>query len=103
MQLFQLVLKSHWPTDYLQLDTSRWLYHNLLAVLTPSYHTLYIAYDGFLTTWGSMHILLAEYFSQDRAKPAQFLRSMQLGVSLYWQTLSGATVAQAMVLPPPNF
>ena len=103
LQLFQLVLKSHWPTDYLQLDTSLRLYHNLLSVLMPSSHPLYIAYDGFLTTWKSMHILLAEYFSRDRAKPAQFLRSMQLRVSLYWQTLSGVTAAQAMVIPPPNF
>ena len=50
-----------------------------------------------------MHILLAEYFSRDRAKPAQFLWSMQLRVSLYWQSLAGASPSQALVLPPPNF
>ena len=103
VQLFQLALKSHWPTDYLQLDTSLRLFHNLLAVLVPSAHPLYIAYDGFINSWKGMHILLAEYFGRDRATPAQFLRSMQLRVSLYWQSLSGATAAQALVLPPPNF
>ena len=50
-----------------------------------------------------MHILLAEYFSRDTAKPAQFLHSLQLRVSLYWQSLSSADASSALVLPPPNF
>ena len=103
VQLFQLVLKSHWPTDYMQLDISLRLYHNLLSVLLPVSHPIFIAYDGFLTAWKGMHILLAEYFNRDRAKPAQFLRSMQLRVSVYWQSLSGASTAHALVIPPPNF
>ena len=103
VQLFQLVLKSNWPTNYLQLHTSLHLFHNLLAVLLPITHPLVISYDSFLLTWRSMHILLAEYFSRDTAKPAQFLRSLQLQVALYWQSLSSADPSSALVLLPPNF
>ena len=103
VQLFQLVLKSNWPTDYLQLDTSLRLFHNLLAVLLPITHPLVVSYDGFLVTWKSMHILLAEYFSRDTAKPSQFLRSLQLRVALYWQSLSAADASTALMLTPPNF
>ena len=103
VQLFQLVLKSNWPTDYLQLDMSLRLFHNLLAVLLPITHPLVVSYNSFLVTWRSMHILLAEYFSRDTAKPAQFLRSLQLRVALYWQSLSGADSSTALVLLPPNF
>ena len=103
VQLFQLVLKSNWPTDFLQLDTSVKLFHNLLSVLLPVTHPLFVAYDGMLKVWGSMHILFAEYFNKDRNRPAQFLRSLQLRVSLYWQSMAAATTAGAHILPPPNF
>ena len=103
VQLFQLVLKSNWPTDYLQLDTSIRLFHNLLAVLLPATHPLYIAYDGMVTSWRGMHILFAEYFGRDRARPAQFLRSLQLRIAVYWQSMAGALPAAALIMPPPNF
>ena len=103
VQLFQLILKSNWPTDFLQLDTSIKLYHNLLAVLLPLTHPLFVAYDGMLKVWNSMHILFAEYFSKDGSRPSQFLRSLQLRVSLYWQSMASATSAGALLLPPPNF
>lgn len=73
VQLFQLVLISNWPTDYLQLDTSIRLFHNLLTVLLPALHPLNISYNGMLKTWKGMHIIFAEYFGRDRARPAQFL------------------------------
>ena len=97
VQLFHLALKSHWPTNYLQLDTSLCLFHNLLLVLLPVTHHLVIAYSSFLNTWKGMHILLAKYFSHDTAKPAQFLWSLQLYVSLYWQSLSSMDAAAAFV------
>ena len=78
VQLFQLVLKSNWPTDFLQLDTSIKLYHNLLLVLLPLAHPLFMAYNGMLKIWKSMHILFAEYFNKDPNWPSQFLRSLQL-------------------------
>ena len=103
VQLFQLALKSHWPTDFLQLDTSLKLFHNLLLVVLPRTHPLVVSYDSLLTGWKSMHILFAEYFSVDKARPAQFLRSLQLRVALYWQAMAGSTPSSALILPPPNF
>ena len=103
LQLFQLALKSHWPTDFLQLDTSLKLFHNLLLVILPRGHPLVVSYDSLLTSWKGMHILFAEYFSVDKARPAQFLRSLQLRVALYWQAMAGSTPSSAMIIPPPNF
>ena len=103
VQLFQLVLKSNWPTDFLQLDTSIKLYHNLLAVLLPVTHPLFVAYDSMLKIWNSMHITFAEYFTKDHNRPAQFLRSLQLRVALYWQSIASTSTADALLLPPPNF
>ena len=102
LHLFQLTLRSHWPTEFLQLDTSLKLFHNLLSVILPATHTLLIAFSSFLNTWNGMHILLAEYFGRDRAKLAQFLRSIQLQVALYWQALAGATFTKALVIQPPD-
>ena len=102
IQLFQLALKSHWPTEFLQLDTSLKLFHNLLAVLLPTVHPLLVLYGNFIKAWNGMHILLSEYFSRDRAKPAQFLRSLQLRVALYWQAVSSASFADALLIQPPN-
>ena len=103
VQLFQLALKSHWPTDFLQLDTSLKLFHNLLLVILPRAHPLVVSYDGLLNTWKGMHILFAEYFNVDKTRPAQFLRSLQLRVALYWQAMAGSTPSNALILPPPNF
>ena len=50
VQLFQLVLKSHWPSDFLQLDTSLKLFHNLLLVILPRTHPLFKSYDSMLTS-----------------------------------------------------
>ena len=103
IQLFQLVLKSHWPSEYLQLDTTLRLFHNLLAVMLRRDHPLLTSYTTFITSWTGMRILLSEYFSGDRAKPAQFLRTIQLRVAMYWQTMSSADLPTALTLAPPNF
>ena len=50
-----------------------------------------------------MYIPFAEYFSWERARPSQFLHSLQLRISLYWQALSSASAANALIIPPPNF
>ena len=50
-----------------------------------------------------MHILFAEYFNADKARSAQFLRSLQLCVALHWQAMAGATASNARILAPPNF
>ena len=99
MQLFQLALKSHWPTEFLQLDTLLKLFHNLLSVLLPTVHLLLVSYGNFIKAWNGMHILLAEYFSRDQAKPAQFLRSLQLRITLYWQAISSFEDALLIQLP----
>ena len=41
VQLFQQVFKSHWPVDYLQLDTTLKLFHNL-----PSFHQVMEYHDN---------------------------------------------------------
>ena len=103
VQLFQLVLKSNWPTDFLQLDTSIKLYHNLLSVLFPLTHPLFVSYNGMLKVWKSMHILFAEHFNKDHNRPSQFLRSLQLRVALYWQSIASSSANDALLVPPPNF
>ena len=103
IQLFQLVLKSHWPSEYLQLDTTLRLFHNLLSVLLRQDHPLLASYTTFIKSWTGMRILLSEYFSGDNAKPAQFLRTIQLRVAMYWQTMSGSDLPTALTQAPPNF
>ena len=70
VQLFQLVLKSKWPTYFLQLDTLIKLFHKLLSILLPLTHPLFIAHKGMLKTPKGMHILFAEYFNQECARPS---------------------------------
>ena len=104
IELFQLVLRSHWPSDYRQLDTSIRFYQNLITVLLSSTHPLVTAHNNFLKSWGSLDIQLGEYFAQDQAKPALFLRSLQLRISTYWQQVSMATDATtAALIPAPDF
>ena len=74
VQFFQLVLKSNWPTDFLQLDTLIKVFPNLLSVLLPgTTHPLFISYDIMLKTWKDMYILFVEYFNCECACPSQFL------------------------------
>ena len=91
IELFQVVLKSHWPTDFLQLDTSLKFFQNLLMVLLPNTHPLVISYTNFLGSWNGLQIPMAEYFAQDHSRPALFLRSLQLRIAAYWQQVMQAT------------
>ena len=43
IQLFQLALKLHWPTEFLQLDTLLKLFHNLLSVLLSTVHPFLVS------------------------------------------------------------
>ena len=103
LELFQLVLKSHWPTDFLQLDTSLKFFQNLLTVLLPAVHPLVIAYVNFLGSWNELQIPLAEYFSADAAKPALFLRSVQLRTAAYWQKVSQVSAQAAPLVKAPDY
>ena len=103
VELFQLVLKSHWPTDFLQLDTTLKFFQNLLIVLLPATHPLTIAYINFIGAWNGLQIPLAEYFALDPSKPALFLRSIQLRTAAYWQQVTQATAQAALIVPAPDY
>ena len=104
VELFQLVLRSHWPSDYRQLDTSIRFFQNLITVLLSSTHPLVTAHKNFLKSWSSLDIQLGEYFANDQAKPALFLRSLQLRIATYWQQVSLAPdTATAALIPAPDF
>ena len=103
IELFQLVLKSNWPTDFLQLDTSMKYFQNLLSVLLPSTHPLVINYTNFMGSWNDLQIPMAEYFGQDHSQPALFLRSLQLRTAAYWQLVTQATAQLAPSIPAPDF
>ena len=104
VELFQLVLRSHWPSDYRQLDTSIRFFQNLITVLLSSTHPLVIAHRNFLKSWSSLDIQLGEYFASDQAKPSLFLRSLQLRIATYWQQVSmAADTTTAALIPAPDF
>ena len=103
LQLFQHALKSKWPVDFLQLDTTLKLFCNLLLVLFKEVHPLSVAYRNFIAHWNNLSVQLAEQFGSDPSKPALFLRSIQLNIFVYWQTLSASTTSQARLQLAPNF
>ena len=65
IKLFQHVLKSKWPNDFLQLDTSIKLFYNLIVVLFNATHRLCISYRAFIATWDRVRVPMAEYFGAD--------------------------------------
>ena len=103
IKLFQVVLKSHWPTDFLQLDTSLKFFQNLLMVLLPSTHPLVISYTNFLGSWNDLQIPMAEYFAQDHSRRALFLWSLQLQIAAYWQRVTQATAQVVITVPASDF
>ena len=102
LQLFQHTLKSKWPVDFLQLDTTLKLYGNLLLVMFKEGHPLTAAYLNFMRLWSTLSVQLSEQFGSDPSKPALFLRSIQLHISVYWQTISSSTPSQALLHVAPN-
>ena len=102
IRLFQHVLKSKWPKNFLQLDTSIKLFYNLIAVLFTTEHPLCTSYRTFITFWDRLRVPMSEYFSVDPAKPAQFLRSLQLSISVYWETVSSLDHNLALLSPAPD-
>ena len=103
VKLFQHVLKSHWPTNFLQLDTTIKVYLNLLSMLVRASHPLCAAYQLFVNKWNGITLQLSERFNATPAMPAQFLRSVQLRTSVYWQTISSLTLNEARLHPAPNY
>lgn len=102
LHLFQHVLKTNWPNNFLQLDTSIKLFYNLIAVLFSKSHPLCLSFSTFLRTWDRVQVTMSEYFSGDPAKPSQFLRSLQLKISVNWETLSTLNHQDALLHPAPN-
>ena len=103
VRLFQHVLKAHWPTNYLQLDTTLKVYLNLLTLLLRPTHPIRAAYQTLINTWNGLALQLSERFNSNPAMPAQFLRSMQLRTSVYWQSISRLSLNDARLLPAPNY
>ena len=103
VQLFQHVLKSNWPTGFLQLDTTLKVHLNLLTLLLRPAHPLRTSYQTFINTWNGLSLQLAERFNTNPAMPAQFLRSVQLRTSVYWQAISSLTLNEAKLYPAPNY
>ena len=61
VKLFRHVLKSRWPTNFLQLDTTIRVHMNLLALILRPSHPIRAAYQLFINRWGTMtlhHALL---------------------------------------------
>ena len=102
IHLFRHVLKSNWPSDFLQLDVSLKLFSNLIHVLFHPRHPLNVAYDAFLKSWNSVTIHLSELFKLSPPMAAQFLRSVQLRLGVYFQTVDTMSAAEARLVPPPN-
>ena len=102
IHLFRHVLKSNWPTDFIQLDVSLKLFSNLLHVLWKPSHPLNVAYDSFLKIWSSIAIHLSELFKLSPPMAAQFLRSVQLRLGVYFQSIDTMNAAEARLIPPPN-
>ena len=73
IQLFQLILKSIWPADFLHLNTTFKSFHNLLVVLLKPNHLLCVSYQLLLSLWTGVIIQISEKFGLDPAKPAPFL------------------------------
>ena len=103
VKLFRHVLKSHWPTNFLQLDTTIRVHMNLLALILRPSHPIRAAYQLFINRWGTMTLQLAERFNSTPAMAAKFLRSLQLRTSVYWQSISSLTLNHAMMHPAPNY
>ena len=76
---------------------------NLLLVLFGAAHPLSVSYQSFIALWNSLSVQLAEQFGGDPAKPALFLRSVQLRMSVYWQTVSTLSTSQSRLQMAPNF
>ena len=103
IHLFRHVLKSNWPSDFLQLDVTLKLFSNLLHICWNPSHPLNVAYDAFLKSWSSIAIQLSELFKRSPPMAAQFLRSVQLQLGVYFQSVDTMNSAEARLVPPPNF
>ena len=102
IHLFRHVLKSNWPSDFLQLDVSLKLCSNLLHVLVHPSHPLNVAYDAFHKSCSSITIHLSELFKLSAPMAAQFLCSVQLRLGVYFQSIDTMNLAEARLIPPPS-
>ena len=103
IQLFQLNFTSDWPTSYLQLDTNLKIFNNCcMLILSPIQP--FVCYCGlFLDLLNSTGIQMSELIGIEPARPDQFLRSIQLLTSVYWQYTTTPRPEQERILPAPDF
>ena len=91
IKMFQHIFRSDWPNSYTQLDKALYSYQNLIVLLLQPTHPYTAAYTCFLNLWNSVSIQQAELFATDPRTPAQFLRSIQLRTTVYWQFINACT------------
>ena len=73
-----------------------------MFLLFPN-HPFVSSYRLFLGLCNSTGIQMLELSGIDPARPAQFLKSIQLLTSVYWQSITALSPAQARILPAPDF
>ena len=66
-------------------------------------HPLCISYHLFLSVWTGAGIQFSENFGLYPDNPAQFLHSIQLVLSVYWQTAKTLGVSEARILTSTDF
>ncbi len=102
LEVFRAAQKHELPSSFLSLDTTLRVYDNLLQLLLRPTHPLKAEFSRFLQGWKDWTIQLSEICSQRPGTPAQLLRSIQLHVSVYWQSLDGKDRSSALSFPAPD-
>jgi len=102
LELFKAAQKHELPSTFLSLDTTLKLYDNLLQLLLRPTHPLKAEFTRFLVGWNNCSIQLSEICVQKPGTTAQLLRSIQLHISVYWQTLDGLDRPSALSFPAPD-
>ena len=99
--LFQLVIKSQWPTNFIQLDTTLNIFMNLLLLVIKSTHPLSTDFQVYVRTSNGLSIQLTEQFNMEMTD--QLLWSFHLCTLVYWQSISCLTLNEAHIFPAANF
>ena len=102
LEVFRAAQKHELPSTFLSLDTTLRVYDNLLQLLLRPTHPLKAEFTRFLKGWKDWTIQLSEICAQRPGTPAQLLRSIQLHISVYWQSLDGKDRLSALSFPAPD-
>ena len=76
---------------------------NILILVLNSARTLSTDFQVFISTWNGLSIQLSEQFNSNTTMSAQFLRSLQLRTSVYWQSISTLTLNEARIFQVMDF